>query len=809
MTSSQKSQLHPCSSYRAALAALVIALIVAAIAFSSGRVSSQESDPQRRDLERVFRKHDRLSLDPGQIARQVKQTRSLTLTTSRGTFEMTLEPHDMRAPGYRAEAWGDNGVRVLERGPVRTYKGTVRGLPAAQARFTIDEGTVEGLIITPGELLFLEPAKRYSATAAKTDFVFYSASDVKEPAGECGNTMAQMVAQHSANVSNQTSAKGPQPEAIFGPALEIALAAEADFEYFSVFGTEAATEAQILTIMNDVEGIYSSQLGLQFSFIATNLRIWSTSGDPYTSPVAPAISVDANTALNEFRTTYNVSPPAGAAGRDIAHLFTGRNIASNNNSLPSTIGIAFQPGLDCPFDTVGFGYGISENISGNRAALTAHEIAHNLNASHVTSAQGSDCGDPGTGTTSIMNPSISPSTNFCQFSRDEITNHAIDTQDCLTPLTQPGCTYSLSQTTQNLASAAGGNTVNVTTQAGCNWAAAEGAGWLSVTGGASGTGSGTVSYSVTANDGICGPRTALISIGGQILTVTQAGKPDYLTDPSTATAIVPGQTINGELSAPDCPTGIVDQGDNPPTIREQAFMDRYKFNGMAGQKIRIEMNAAIPPQSGGLDTYLYLIAPDGNIVNENDDLWLGEQTNSRIPCTNVPTGPCAIEFYPLPQTGTYIIIATSFSSGDSGAYSLTLTSEPLLLTAQVTDSVGSAAALNSVTFVRTSNANHTAFSIVDPHNFSADQTTRLLLFTSDLGLPSQQNPNSSLISVSAGGHPLVVENVGPFTFPGLNGTYIVVALKRSDGGTMPTGSLAFTVTCRSLTSNVTTITIAP
>jgi hypothetical protein len=168
-----------------------------------------------------------------------------------------------------------------------------------------------------------------------------------------------------------------------------------------------------------------------------------------------------------------------------------------------------------------------------------------------------------------------------------------------------------------------------------------------------------------------------------------------------------------------------------------------------------------------------------------------------------------VEFFTLPQTGTYIIIATSYSSGDSGVYSLTLTSEPLLLTAQVTDSVGSAAALNSVTFARTSNANNTAIRIFDPYNFSADQTTRLILFTSDLGLPQTLNPDPNVLSVRAGGTELVVEHVGPFTFPGLNGSYVIVALKRRDGQPMLTGNLAFQVTCRMLQSNNTTLTIAP
>lgn len=776
MTSPATSQWY--TRHRVALAALVTALIVATIAFSSGKVSSQESDPQRRDLERVFSRHERLSLDPGQIARQVKQTRSLTLTTTRGTFEMTLEPYDIRTPGYRAEAWGDKGVTILERAPVRTYKGTVKGLPAAQARMTIDEETVEGLIVTPNELFFLEPGKNFSRNAAKSDFVFYAASDVKESPGECGTTMAEMVEQHSANVSNKSSAKSPQPEAVFGPVLEIGIATEADFEYFTALGSEAAAAAKIVEIMGQVDAIYNVQMGLKFMVMHT--RVWTTASDPYTTPVAPATTIDASTALNEFRTYYNANAPAAAAGRDAAHLFMGRDFTG------STIGIAFRPGLECPFDPSGFAYGISQHLTSgnaNLAGLTAHEIGHNLNAAHVNSAQGADC------TSSLMNPNISPSQNFCQFSRDEITDHAIAESACLTSLTQPGCTYSLSESSQSVPVGGGGNSVNITTQPGCNWAVAEGEGWLTVTSGASGTGSGTVTYSVTANS-ICGARSGEASIGGQLLTVNQAGNPNYLTDPSTATAIAPFQTLNGDLSSADCPTGLAP--------RSNAFMDRYKFNGTVGENIRIDMNAALPPQSGGLDTYLYLIAPNGNIVAQNDDIWLEKQTNSRILCVNVPTGPCDVEFFTLPQTGTYIIIATSFSNGDSGAYTLTL-SPFLLLTEQGNPSA--AAALNSVTFARTSNATNTAFRIFDPFNFSADQTTRLILFTTDLGLPQTLNPASDVVSVTAGGRALVVEHVGPIAFPGLNGSYVIVSLGQLNVTPALNGNLVFTVIHRGKTSN--------
>lgn len=774
MTSPAKSQTH--TRHRAAFAALLIALIVTAIAFSSGGVSSQGSDPQRRDLDRVFKRHERLSLDPGQIARQVKQTRSLTLNTSRGRFEMTLEPHDMRAPGYVAEAWGDNGsVRVLDPVPVRTYKGTVQGMPEAQARLTIDEDTVEGLIITPGELFFVEPSKHFSGSAAKTDFVFYAESDLKESAGECGNTMAQMVAQHSANVSTQTSSKGPQPEALFGPVLEIGIAAEADFEYFSAWGTEAVTVGQIETILNQVEGIYDAQIGLQFQLLVT--RVWTTAGDPYTSPVLPATTVDAEDALDEFRDYYNGgNAPPPAASRDIAHLFTGRNIASESNTQPSTIGIAYNPGLGCPFDAAnGFGYGMSENIGTNRPVLTAHEIGHNLDASHVNATNGTDCSP------SIMGPSLTSSTNFCQFSRDEITNHAITVRSCLAPLTQPGCTYSISPTLQNFPASGGSRSINVTTGASCNWGVAEGLPWISATT-SSGAGSGAAVLLAPANSG--GPLSGIIDIGGQSLIVTQPASANCATTP-----IAPGQTLNRVLEITDCRSG--------QPSRPNAHIDLYTFNGMAGQRIRIEMSDDAS-QSPTVDTFLYLFGPDGTLLAQNDDIVLGQQTNSRIPLSG---------FFTLPQTGTYTIEATSFDNDETGAYSLTLTSVPLLLTEQGNGSAG--AALNSVTFARTSNASNTALRIFDPLNFSADKTTRVILFTSDLGLAQQQNPASNVVSVSAGGRNLVVEQVGPFSFPGLSGSYVIVSLGALNAAPQLTGNLAFTVTSNGQTSNVTTITIAP
>src|SRR5439155_167087 len=56
----------------------------------------------------------------------------------------------------------------------------------------------------------------------------------------------------------------------------------------------------------------------------------------------------------------------------------------------------------------------------------------------------------------------------------------------------------------------------------CGWTATDSATWITITSGASGTGNGTVSYSVTANTSAT-PRTGTLTIAGQTFTVNQAG----------------------------------------------------------------------------------------------------------------------------------------------------------------------------------------------------------------------------------------------------------------------------------------------
>ncbi len=84
------------------------------------------------------------------------------------------------------------------------------------------------------------------------------------------------------------------------------------------------------------------------------------------------------------------------------------------------------------------------------------------------------------------------------------------------------CSFSLSPASQVYSSCGGSGILTVLTGSACSWTVAGGSTWLYVTAGSSGVGPGSVSFNVAANAGNVS-RTASLTIGGQIFTVTQSG----------------------------------------------------------------------------------------------------------------------------------------------------------------------------------------------------------------------------------------------------------------------------------------------
>src|SRR6185436_7756924 len=100
----------------------------------------------------------------------------------------------------------------------------------------------------------------------------------------------------------------------------------------------------------------------------------------------------------------------------------------------------------------------------------------------------------------------------------------ITVQDQVFNISQAGCSFAIAPPNQSFTPAGGTGSITVTTTSTCPWTAVSSAAFVTVTSGASGTGSGTVNFSVAVNNSTT-PRSATITVVDQVFTVNLAGAP--------------------------------------------------------------------------------------------------------------------------------------------------------------------------------------------------------------------------------------------------------------------------------------------
>ena len=358
--------------YFAAIFLVTISVLGQAIPVRPHTVLINNASQSLPELSAQLRRYDLVELDAAKVAEQVRQTGQLSVPTSEGTLALSLVPNDMRAANYSAvEVRGDGTTHLLERTPASTYKGTVRGEGRSQARFTIDGNVVEGMIITAGQTYFIEPASRYASSLSRTDYVVYRGSDViRDFIGTCPSTLSEEVRSEVARASSAAPVVSKQfvlaPDLV-SPALEVELATEADNEFVAALGSTQAANNEILSIVNMVDGIYQSEIGLTFKVVYQ--RAWPpATPDPYSD------TTDVTALLPELRAQWNANPPAGAPARDVVHMWTGKST--------NAAGFAFT-GVVCRDDQFTGGsasYGLSQWFpqAVAKVIIPAHEMGHNF-----------------------------------------------------------------------------------------------------------------------------------------------------------------------------------------------------------------------------------------------------------------------------------------------------------------------------------------------------------------------------------------------------------------------------------------------
>ncbi|MFG0283999.1 MAG: M12 family metallo-peptidase, partial [Phycisphaerales bacterium JB039] len=272
-----------------------------------------------------------------------------------------LEPHSMRSADFTVQSPDATGaMRVIPAPAPSTYRGVVEGMAEARVAAAVLDGRIEALILTEEAQWAIEPLAVHQPGAEPDLHLVYRAADLIEPEGFCG--VDEQLAGHTE--------PAPGPAVGVDATLICEVAADSDYEYFQLRGSSAAVISGIEQVLNAAELIYERDIDVTFEIPIIVVR---------DAPFPTYGSTQAETLLNQFGNEWQRS--FRSQRRDIAHLFTGKELAG------STIGIAWLSGL-CT-STSGYGVDQMRGISlTGRVGLFSHELGHNFSAPHCS---GSDC----------------------------------------------------------------------------------------------------------------------------------------------------------------------------------------------------------------------------------------------------------------------------------------------------------------------------------------------------------------------------------------------------------------------------------
>lgn len=248
------------------------------------------------------------------------------------------------------------------------YRGDIDGLPDSWARLVIADGLPRGMLWDGRELMAIEVAAN-EKSGVEEAFI-YRLSDLQIAPGAlaCSEvSIAKNAGEFAKAVLSEVTANTAQAP---GAMSQIDIAVIGDYEFTTDKGADASLE--LTTRMNNVDGIFSMQLGVQINL--NRVDTFAANDDPFSD------ESESGALLDEL-TDYRFATPAQYAN-GLTHLFTGRTLDG------STVGIAYSEAL-C---SRRYGAGLTEGTHSVTmdSLIAAHEIGHNFGAPH-DGTSGSAC----------------------------------------------------------------------------------------------------------------------------------------------------------------------------------------------------------------------------------------------------------------------------------------------------------------------------------------------------------------------------------------------------------------------------------
>ena len=405
---------------------------------------------------------------------------------------------------------------VYEGAPSLHYGGIVNGDPSSLAAISILDGdgakyevmgfyTSQGRRYTVGRLQGENPNDAHLAYDDADAFVQHQM--------DCGTV------DHGPAGPGTYDPMDLAPQAVTPRCMTIYV--EAEYDMYVAKGSIQAVRDFVAGIFNQVFVIFANN---ETPGTLKQVAVW-TNPDPYTS-------ADYVTRLEQFKYNRN---GFGATFAVLMTLQSMRSIAATINSYCLS-----EDWRMCFTELRGQNYTTYPSYNWP-VSIVAHELGHLMGSQHThacswngnnTAIDGcsgfveGSCALPrpapaGQGTImSYCNPNINFSIGFGSQPGARIQDR-YSRATCVASC-PVACTYTLSPTSAGYTSSGGTGSVSVSAESTCAWTATSSASWLTVGSGASGTGNGTVTYSVATNPGTTS-RTATLTVAGQAFTVSQSG----------------------------------------------------------------------------------------------------------------------------------------------------------------------------------------------------------------------------------------------------------------------------------------------
>jgi hypothetical protein len=350
----------------------------------------------------------------GLVPQHTEDLRPTLTRASKGdaaTLEFTAFGRGFRLQLVRNERL----ARLASGSSVQLYKGTLEGVAGSWARISMHDSRPSG-ILWDGRELFVVEAAHEGVNYGAAGTVMFKLSDATLERGVSFTGDAVDPPRDAAEAFSAIIGDLRARTQALGATEAVEISVLGDAAYLARYASEAQANDAILTRLNNVDGIFSSQLGVELQIVSVNIADEIAAGLTATT--------DSSALLEELGRLRQRTPALADTG--LTHLFTGRQLDGD------TAGVAYNLAL-CS-QRFAASLTMAHNSATLDALITAHEIGHVFGAPHDGTGQCASTPQNQFIMTPTLNTSISA---FSQCSLDQI-NAVIDSYACLVPLPPPG-----------------------------------------------------------------------------------------------------------------------------------------------------------------------------------------------------------------------------------------------------------------------------------------------------------------------------------------------------------------------------------